>query len=90
MAIYRMLRELTFGSRETARMTKAYETTLVELGFSRSDPRAETIAAAIIHRAASGETNIRRLIDFAKLRLNAEPLMPELVLQQKSGVDISS
>jgi hypothetical protein len=66
LAIYRLLRDLTFGPREIARMTSAYEIALVELGIdNRADDRTEIIALAIIHRARAGEENVQGLADFA-------------------------
>ena len=66
VAIYRLLRNLTFEPREIARMTAAYEMVLVELGITnRADDRTESIALAIIHRARAGEGTVRGLADFA-------------------------
>ncbi len=42
MAIYRILRNSTFGPQEISKMTAAYEVALVELGIDdRADPRTE-------------------------------------------------
>jgi hypothetical protein len=66
MAIYRLLRNLTFGPGETANMTAAYEIALLDLRIEdRDDPRTEAIALAIIHRARAGEEDARALADFA-------------------------
>jgi hypothetical protein len=66
LAIYRLLRDLTFGPREIARMTSAYEIALVELAIdNKADDRTEVIALAIIHRARAGEESVRGLVDFA-------------------------
>jgi hypothetical protein len=70
MAIYRLLRNSTFDTREVSKMTKAYELVLTELGIAdRADPRTETIASAIVHRASAAESDVRDLADFAKRRL---------------------
>jgi hypothetical protein len=45
MAIYRILRNSTFGPRDISRMTTAYEVALIELGIDRADPRTEIIAS---------------------------------------------
>ena len=74
MAIYRILRNSTFGPQEISKMTTAYEVALIELNIDRADPQTETIAAAIIHRAGTGEWNIRALADFAGQQVNAKPL----------------
>ncbi len=65
MAIYRILKNSTFGPREISKMTTAYEVVLIELGIDRTDPCTESIASAIVHRAATGESNVRALADFA-------------------------
>ena len=52
-------------------MTTAYEAVLIELGIDRTDPRTETIASAIVHRASTGQLNVRALADFAIARLNS-------------------
>ena len=56
MAIYRLLRNSSFGPEEVAAMTAAYEQTLSALGITnRSDPATEIIAAKIIAIAQSGK-----------------------------------
>jgi hypothetical protein len=72
MAIYRILRNSTFGPREISLMTTAYEVALVELGIDRADPRTEIIASAIVHRASAGKSDIRALADFAIWQINAK------------------
>jgi hypothetical protein len=55
MAIYRLLREASFGPEETAAMSEAYETALKTLGVvDRNDPITSEIAAQIILVARSG------------------------------------
>jgi hypothetical protein len=72
MAIYRILRNSTFGPREISRMTTAYEVALIELGIDRADPRTEIIASAIVHRASAGGSDIRALADFAIRQINGK------------------
>ncbi len=72
MAIYRILRNSTFGPQEISKMTTAYEVVLIELDIDRTDPRTETIAAAIVHRASMGERNTRALADFSMRQLNVK------------------
>jgi len=79
MAIYRMLRDSTFGPHEISKMTTAYEVALLELGITdRADPRTEIIAAAIIHRASTGEYDVQALTDFAmrKVKLDVPRITP--------------
>jgi hypothetical protein len=71
MAIYRILRNSTFGPREISQMTTAYEVALIELGIDPTDPRTEIIASAIVHRASAGGSDIRALADFAIRQVNA-------------------
>jgi hypothetical protein len=64
MAIYRLLRNLTFDPRETASMTAAYEIALLELSIEdRANPWTEIIASAIIHRASVSGTSARVLAE---------------------------
>jgi hypothetical protein len=73
MAIYRILKNSTFGPQEISAMTAAYELTLTELGIDgRADRRTETIASAIVHRASNGESEVRALADYAVMQLNAK------------------
>jgi hypothetical protein len=72
MAIYRILRNSTFGPREISQMTTAYEVALIELGIDRADPRTEIIASAIVHRASAGGSDVRALADFAIRQINAK------------------
>jgi hypothetical protein len=66
MAIYRLLKNSTFGTREAAAMAKAYERVLSELGITdRSDPRTETLALAIAVLVREGETDSTRLAQLA-------------------------
>jgi hypothetical protein len=56
MAIYRLLREASFGPDEIGRMTAAYEQAFVALGLQdRTDPRTEILAQKIIAVARTGE-----------------------------------
>jgi hypothetical protein len=72
MAIYRILRNSTYGPREISKMTTAYEVALIELGIDRADPRTEIIASAIVHRASAGIPDVRALADFAIRQINAK------------------
>ncbi len=72
MAIYRILRNSTFGPQEISKMTAAYEVALIELGIDRNDPRTEIIASAIVHRASAGKSDVRGLADFAIRQINAK------------------
>ena len=90
MVIYRKLKRSTLDPREISKMTLAYEVTLIELGIERADPRTETIASAIIHRACTGERNVRALADFAIKQITPQadaddaptaPTMPDFGLQ---------
>ncbi len=66
MAIYRLLKNLTFGSEEAGAMADAYERTLVDLGITdRSNPQAEKIALAIIVLVREGERDSATLATLA-------------------------
>jgi hypothetical protein len=90
MAIYRILRNSTFGRREISQMTMAYEVALIELGIDPMDPRTEIIASAIVHRASAGGSNVRSLADFAIKQINAtgttgeERPTPDFAQREKS------
>ena len=87
MAIYRILRNSTFGPREISTRTTAYEVVLIELGIDREDARTEIIASAIINRASTGELNIRSLADFAISQLKgADDARPMLAAMADLGV----
>ena len=56
MAIYRLLREASFGPDEISQMTAAYEQALQALKLvDRNDPITEILAKKIIEVARSGE-----------------------------------
>jgi hypothetical protein len=58
MAIYRRLREASFGPDEIGQMTAAYEEALRILGLiDRNDPITEILAKKIIEIARTGERN---------------------------------
>jgi hypothetical protein len=58
MAIYRHLREASFGPDDIGRMTAAYEEALQVLGLAdRNDPITEALARKIIELARTGESN---------------------------------
>ncbi len=64
MAIYRLLKNSTFGAREAAAMAKAYERVLSELGITdRSDPQTESVALALAVLVREGETDSARLAE---------------------------
>ncbi len=66
MAIYRLLKNLTFGPQEVAVMSDAYERALINLGIAdRSDPQTENIALAIVALLREGETDTNRLAQLA-------------------------
>lgn len=65
MAIYRLLKNSTFGAREAAAMAKAYERVLSELGIDRSDPQTESVALALAVLVREGETDSTRLAELA-------------------------
>jgi hypothetical protein len=66
VAIYRLLREASFGPDETASMSEAYETALKRLGLiDRTDPVTELVAAKIIEIARGGERSAIRICDQA-------------------------
>ena len=55
MAIYRLMREASFGPDETAFMSEAYETALKKLRLvDRNDPVTELVAAKIIEITRRG------------------------------------
>jgi hypothetical protein len=72
MAIYRILRNSTFGPQEISTMTTAYEVALIELGIDRTDPRTEIIASAMVHRAGTDAKDVRALGDFAIRQIKAK------------------
>jgi hypothetical protein len=73
MALRRIFERSISRLREISKVTTAYEVSLIELGITdRTDPRAEIIASAIIHRASTGGLDIRTLVDFAKAQIASE------------------
>ena len=66
MAIYRMLRGMSFDEQAVKAMTAAYETILVELGLSdRTDPLTEIVASKIITICQMGERDPERIRELA-------------------------
>ena len=57
----RFLREVAFGTEETAAIAGAYEAALLELDLTRTSPGAETLAKSIIGIATQGERDPNRL-----------------------------
>jgi len=66
VAIYRMLRGMSFDEQAVKAMTAAYETILVELGLSdRTDPLTEIVASKIITICQMGERDPERICELA-------------------------
>src|SRR3954470_17574558 len=61
MPLARFLREVAFGTEETAAIAGAYEAALLELDLTRTSPGAETLAKSIIGIATQGERDPNRL-----------------------------
>jgi hypothetical protein len=62
VAIYRLLREASFGPEEIERMTAAYEAALKLLRLSdRTDPITELVAQKIIEAVRKGEHDPARI-----------------------------
>lgn len=58
MAIYRLIKNGSFGPEEIEAMTAAYEAALMELRLTdRDDPITELIARSIVNVVATGERN---------------------------------
>jgi hypothetical protein len=74
VAIYRILKNSSFGPEEIARMTTAYEDTLRVLGLAdRADPITEIIAKKIIEVAQTGERDPLRIRAQAIAELGIPP-----------------
>ena len=66
MAIYRLVREASFGPDEIVRMTTAYEQAFKKLQLvDRTDPKTEVLAKKIIEVARSGERDPSKICDKA-------------------------
>ncbi len=66
MAIYRILKNSTVGTKEAAVMAEAYERALTDLGIAdRSDSQTENIALAIVVLVREGETDSARIAQLA-------------------------
>jgi hypothetical protein len=62
VAIYRMLRGMSFDDQSVKAMTTAYEAVLVELGLTdRTDPLTEIVASKVITICQMGERDPDRL-----------------------------
>lgn len=62
MAIYRLLRDLTFDSGQTAAMVAAYDGAVIQLKITdQSDPRTNKLAIAILALFKKGMTNPEEL-----------------------------
>jgi hypothetical protein len=58
MAIYRLIKNGSFGPDEIRVMTEAYEGALIDLNIAdRNDPLTELIAKSIVNVTATGERN---------------------------------
>jgi hypothetical protein len=58
MAIYRLIKNGSFGPDEIRVMTEAYESALIDLNVAdRNDPLTELIAKTIVNVTATGERN---------------------------------
>jgi hypothetical protein len=58
MAIYRLIKNGSFGPDEIRVMTEAYEGALIDLNIvDRNDPFTELIAKSIVNVTATGERN---------------------------------
>ncbi len=66
MAMYRIIKKLSFADQEAATMAEAYERALADLGITdRFHPQTESIAMAILHLMRDGENDPVRLARFA-------------------------
>lgn len=75
MAIYRLLREASFGPDEIERMTAAYEAALKLLRLAdRTDPITELIAQKIVETARTGERDPERICTLALMGLGSAPV----------------
>jgi hypothetical protein len=65
MAIYRLLRVVSFDRKQEALMAEAYEKALVVGHIDRTDPWTDLIASRIVHIVQKGETNLWPIVSFA-------------------------
>jgi hypothetical protein len=66
VAIYRMLRGMSFDEQSVRAMTAAYEALLIELGLTdRTDPLTEIVASKIITICQMGERDPERICELA-------------------------
>lgn len=66
MSVHRHVETSSFGPREIANMTAAYEQALVQLGIERNDDlRTEAVALRILQTVRSGEELVARIVQTA-------------------------
>jgi hypothetical protein len=67
VTIYKLIADGSFGPDEIAVMKAAYEAALIDVGVTdrETDPITELIAKAIINVTASGERNLKQVIERA-------------------------
>jgi hypothetical protein len=66
VAIYRLIRNGSFGPDEIEVMTSAYEAALIDVGVTdRNDPITELIAKSIVNVTATGERDSKQVMERA-------------------------